>query len=56
MELSVLVHGATFTAAMRAVEDDYRSNSRQVVLEDWLRRPTRERVFDNLMRLTSSLQ
>ena len=56
MELSVLVHGATFTAAMRAVEDDYRSNSRQVVLEDWLRRPTRERVFDNLMRLTSALQ
>jgi hypothetical protein len=29
---------------------------RQVVLEDWLKRPRRERVFDNLMRLTSSLQ
>ena len=56
MELSVLVHGAKFTAAMRAVEDDYRSKSRQVVLQDWLRRPTRERIFDNLMRLTSSLQ
>ncbi|MFL6047966.1 MAG: phospholipase D-like domain-containing protein [Propionibacteriaceae bacterium] len=56
MELSVLVHGAEFTAAMRAVEDDYRSKSRQVVLEDWLRRPTRDRIFDNLMRLTSSLQ
>ena len=56
MELSVLVHGAAFTAAMRAVEDDYRSRSRQVLLDDWLRRPTRERIFDNLMRLTSSLQ
>jgi cardiolipin synthase A/B len=56
MELSVLVHGAEFTAAMRTVEDDYRSKSRQVVLEDWLRRPTRDRIFDNLMRLTSSLQ
>ena len=56
MELSVLVHGAKFTAAMRAVEDDYRSKSRQVLLEDWLKRPRRERVFDNLMRLTSSLQ
>jgi cardiolipin synthase A/B len=32
MELSVLVHGAKFIAAMRAVEDDYRSKSRQVVL------------------------
>ena len=56
MELSVLVHGAKFTAAMRAVEDDYRSKSRQVVLQDWLRRPRREQIFDNLMRLTSSLQ
>ena len=53
---AVFVNGAKFTAAMRAVEDDYRSKSRQVVLQDWLRRPTRERIFDNLMRLTSSLQ
>ena len=52
MELSVLVHGSKFTATMRAVEDDYRSKSRQVLLEDWLKRPRRERVFDNLMRLT----
>jgi cardiolipin synthase A/B len=56
MERSVLVHGAKFTAAMRAVEDDYRSKSRQVVLQEWLRRPRREQIFDNLMRLTSSLQ
>ena len=56
MELSVLIHGADFTTAMRAVEDDYRSKSRQVVLEEWRKRPRREHVFDNLMRLTSSLQ
>ena len=56
MELSVLVHGAGFTSAMRAVEDDYRAKSRQVVLSEWLKRPRREKVFDNLMRLTSSLQ
>jgi cardiolipin synthase len=55
MELSVLVHGTTFTVAMRAVEDNYRSNSRQVALEEWLRRPRRAQIFDNLMRLTSSL-
>jgi cardiolipin synthase len=41
---------------MRAVEDDYRANSRQVVLSEWLKRPRREKAFDNLMRLTSSLQ
>ena len=33
MELSVLVHGTEFTSAMRAVEDDYRAKSRQVVLD-----------------------
>jgi len=56
MELSVLVHGTGFTSAMRAVEDDYRTKSREVVLTDWLKRPWREQIFDNLMRLTSSLQ
>ncbi len=56
MELSVLVHGTGFTSAMRAVEDDYRAKSREVVLADWLKRPRREQIFDNLMRLTSSLQ
>ena len=56
MELSVLVHGAHFTTAMRAVEDDYRSKSRPVLLEEWRKRPRREQIFDNLMRLTSSLQ
>jgi cardiolipin synthase A/B len=56
MELSVLVHGAAFTTAMRAVEDDYRSKSRQVRLEDWVGRPRRDQVLDNLMRLTSALQ
>jgi hypothetical protein len=56
MELSVLVHGRKFTDAMPIVEDDYRSKSRQLVLQEWLRRPTPEHIFDNLMRLTSSLQ
>jgi cardiolipin synthase A/B len=41
---------------MRAVEDDYRSKSRQVLLEDWVGRPRRDQVLDNLMRLTSALQ
>ena len=37
------------------IEDDYRANSRLLTLEEWLRRPRREQVFDNLMRLTSAL-
>jgi cardiolipin synthase len=35
--------------------EDYRANSRLLTLEEWLRRPRREKVFDNLMRLTSAL-
>lgn len=55
MELMVLVQGADFVTDLRTVEDDYRSKSRQVVLEDWLRRPRTEKAFDNLMRMTSAL-
>lgn len=56
MEMMMLVHGKDFCDEMRAVEDSYRAASRQIHLEEWLKRPTREKVFDNLMRLTSSLQ
>ena len=39
MELMVLVHGAEFVDALRKVEDDYRAKSRQLRLDEWLRRP-----------------
>lgn len=55
MELMVLVHGREYVDAMRAVEDDYRAQSRLLTLEDWLKRPRREKALDNLMRLTSAL-
>jgi len=44
-----------FVDAMSQIEDGYRTDSRLLTLEEWLRRPRREKVFDNLMRLTSSL-
>jgi cardiolipin synthase A/B len=56
MELSVLVHGKGFVDSMRLVEDDYRSKSTLVTLADWLARPHTQKIRDNLMRLTSSLQ
>ena len=55
MELMVLVHGRAAVDDLRRVEDDYRAQSRLLTLEEWLRRPRAEKVFDNLMRLTSSL-
>ena len=56
MEVSLLVHGRTFVDELRRVEDSYRDASRELLLEDWVRRPARARVLDSLMRLTSSLQ
>jgi cardiolipin synthase A/B len=55
MEMMVLIQSGQFTDAMRGVEDEYRSVSKQLLLADRLKRPMTEKVFDNLMRLTSSL-
>lgn len=56
MEMMMLVHGKDFCDRMREVEDSYRASSKQIHLDEWLKRPTGEKVFDNLMRLTSALQ
>jgi cardiolipin synthase A/B len=56
MEVSMLVHGRAFVDELRAVEDRYRSCSTELQLDEWLRRPRRERVRDDLARLTSAIQ
>ena len=56
MEVSLLVRGASFVSEMRAVEDGYRADSRELTLDEWLRQPIRSTVLDNLARLTSALQ
>ncbi|MCB5292850.1 Cardiolipin synthase A [Arthrobacter sp. SO3] len=56
MEVSVLVHGRRFVDAIREIEDGYREKSREQQLEDWIRRPVSQKAFDNLARLTASLQ
>ncbi|PZQ88348.1 MAG: cardiolipin synthase [Leifsonia xyli] len=56
MEVSLLVQGRTFVDALREVEDAYRATSRELTLDEWVRRPARSRALDSLMRLTSSLQ
>ncbi len=56
MELMVLVHGQEFVDEMRQVEDEYRSKGKEILLADWVKRPGSQKLFDNLMRLTSSLQ
>jgi cardiolipin synthase A/B len=55
MEVSTLIRGTEFNAKLRAVEDHYRANSTRLVLDEWLKRPLRDKVLDNLARLTSAL-
>jgi cardiolipin synthase len=45
-----------FVAAMRDVEDTYRSLSREMTLAEWKTRPLAKRWVDNVMRLTSAVQ
>jgi cardiolipin synthase A/B len=56
MEVSVMVHGHDFVQQLRSVEDGYRANSDKLDLSDWMNRPLRQKVSDNLARLTSALQ
>ncbi|WP_127794329.1 cardiolipin synthase [Agromyces sp. LHK192] len=56
MEVSLLVRGASFVAEMRGVEAQYRRDSRELTLDEWMQQPLRSTVLDNLARLTSALQ
>jgi cardiolipin synthase len=55
-EVSLLVRGRTFVDELRAVEDDYRSKSREITLEEWRARAAPVQVLDNIARLTATVQ
>lgn len=56
LEISVMVRGGSFLAELRALEDDYRANSRELTLEQWMSRPLHRRILDHVARLTAALQ
>ena len=56
MESSLLVHGKGFVDALGRIDDDYRANSTRLLLSVWVGRPRIQKIFDSLMRMTSSLQ
>lgn len=56
MEISVLIHSASFVTELRSIEDSYRANSRELELADWVKRPVMEKFWDSAARLTSNLQ
>ena len=55
-EVSLLVHGREFVDDLRQIENDYRSRSKEVLLEDWLQRRVPVQVLDNVARLTATVQ
>lgn len=56
LEISVMVRGDGFLNELRAIEDANRARSRELTLDEWLARPFRIRVLDNLARLTAAVQ
>jgi cardiolipin synthase A/B len=54
-EVSMLVRGTSFVAAMREVEQGYRDVGRELTLEEWRSQPNKATFLDGLARLTSAL-
>ncbi len=55
-EISLMVRSRSFVAQMREVEQDYRSISKELTMEEWSQEPVRATTLDGLARLTSALQ
>ena len=56
LEISVMIKGTKFVHALRRVEDSYRTRARELTLGEWMRRPTRSKILDNIARLTAAVQ
>ena len=55
-EISVMVQGREFVEKLRTLEQTYRESSNELLLDQWLGRPLRSKVLDNMARLTATLQ
>lgn len=56
LEVSVMVRGASIIRRLREVEQSYRDNSTELTLETWMNRPAHMRTFDDLARVTATVQ
>lgn len=56
LEVSVMVRGASIIRRLREVEQSYRDNSTELTLEAWMNRPAHMRTFDDLARVTATVQ
>jgi cardiolipin synthase len=56
LELMMLVSGHSFTAQLKAVEDEYRLHSKELTLDAFRRRGAFHAFVDGIARLTSAVQ
>jgi cardiolipin synthase len=56
LEIMLLVCGREFTSSLRMVEDEYRSVSKELTLDEWNHRGRWHAFIDNFARLTSAVQ
>jgi cardiolipin synthase A/B len=56
LEITVMIKGSKFVQSLRRVEDSYRMRSRELTLDEWMRRSSRSKVLDNVARLTAAVQ
>ncbi|GAA3337018.1 cardiolipin synthase [Curtobacterium pusillum] len=56
LEVSVMVRGSRFVHALREVQNAYKEHSFELTLDEWVERPRRSQVLDNVARLTAALQ
>jgi cardiolipin synthase len=56
LEISVMIRGRHFVSQLREVEQSYREASTELTLDEWLRRPFRSKVLDNVARLAAAVQ
>ncbi len=56
LEISVMVRGASIIADLHALQEEYRANSRELTLDEWMARSSVKATFDNVARLAATLQ
>lgn len=56
LEITVMVRGASFHRELTATQEEYRSHSRELTLEEWNQRGFFTRALDNVARLTAAVQ
>ncbi len=56
LEISVMVRGESIINDLHALQEEYRANSREVTLDEWMTRSRVSATFDNVARLAATLQ